>query len=243
MKNNLCGILLFLSLFFWAQSSGETSNSQKVFYGLKSGLNFAFVPEILDEVKENHTKIRFNGGLFADIYLNDKFMLSPLIEYSLKGTDAVFILRNDTFTEGIEINADFSLDYISIPVIGRYKVYDNFYIGLGPYIAFMVKDKAHVYTSQATEDQYNASIDTEGTLEEIDERLSQLDHPLNATINRTDIGVYFDGGYRLNNGLGINMSYAQGLRNIVEGGEDLNVSPKNQVFFVGLDYILPTKKK
>ncbi len=243
MKSVIGIIALFSSALIWSQENVEIQSDSKFNLGIKIGANFAFVPEVLEEVKENHTKIRFNGGVFLDYSVNDHFSIVPMIEYSLKGTDALFILTDDTFPEGVDINAEFSLDYLSFPVLFRYQVYKRFYLGLGPYIAFMVKDKAHVYTPDYVFEQYNARIDTEGTLEETDRALEEIGYPLNVKINRTDLGLYFDIGYRFNNGLGINGSYAQGLRSIIEGrDESFKVSPKNQVFFLGLDYAFPKFK-
>ncbi len=243
MKYLIIISLLGLCIWGYAQENVEVQSESKINMGIKAGANFAFVPEVLEEVKDNNTKIRFNGGIFADFMINEKFSVVPMLEYSLKGTDALFLMRDDVFVEGIDIHADFSLDYISIPVLFRFNAYKGFYLSLGPYIAFMIKDQAHLYTPDYVEEEYNASINTEGTLEEIDRALQELGYPLNVKINRTDIGVYFDLGYRFNNGLGINGSYAQGLRNIIEGRDDnFNVSPKNQVFFIGLEYAFPKFK-
>lgn len=103
-------------------------NAQDVDFGIKGGLNFATL------TGENNSEIGwttdFNFGVMAEIKISEKFSLQPEILYSGQGYGS-----NDN-TEGI-----IALNYINIPVIGKYYVTKKLSLETGPQIGFLLSTK------------------------------------------------------------------------------------------------------
>ncbi len=237
MKNLILFMSFLLALPFLAQEMEDETPQKSIEWGVKAGINMAFIPEVFDELKDNKSKIRFNGGVFMNFSLSDRFQIQPELEYSLRGTNALFIWEDDLFTEGIDVHGDLNLNYIVLPVMVRYLFNDNIYIGLGPYLGFLVKDYVEVYTASYVEEQFGVSAHEEGTLDEVADALRDAGYPLDADANKTDFGINIESGYVFPNNLGINLRYSQGISKILKGREEkIKGSPRNQVFFVGLDY-------
>ena len=149
-------------------------NAQDVKFGLKGGVNFASFSG--KDVENVDSKTAFHVGVLAEIPLLDKFSLQPELLYSVQG-----IKENDD-------NAEFKLNYLQLPLMGKYYVTDEFSLEAGPQVGFLLSAKAKV------------EGEGEGDIKD--------------NMNKTDFGLNFGLGYTLGNRLNVNARYNFGLSKI-----------------------------
>ena len=80
-------LAIFLSSFVFdvsAQDNSTTSKKENTIVGIKAGLNIAnFVG---DDAGDAKSFIGFNGGLFIEFKVSDKFYIQPEFLYSIPGS-------------------------------------------------------------------------------------------------------------------------------------------------------------
>lgn len=103
-------------------------NAQDVEFGIKGGLNFARL--IGDNTSKDQTVTAFNLGAMAEIKILEKFSLQPELLYSGQGYDT-----------GIATEVNIALNYLNIPVIGKYYVTKKLSLEAGPQIGFLLSTK------------------------------------------------------------------------------------------------------
>ncbi len=173
-------------------------NAQDVKFGLKGGVNFASFSG--KDVENVDSKTAFHVGVLAEIPLLDKFSLQPELLYSVQG-----IKENDD-------NAEFKLNYLQLPLMGKYYVTDEFSLEAGPQVGFLLSAKAKV------------EGEGEGDIKD--------------DMNKTDFGLNFGLGYTLGNRLNVNARYNFGLSKIYNKDTFLSdIKAYNSVIQVSVGYI------
>ena len=173
-------------------------NAQDVKFGLKGGVNFASFSG--KDVENVDSKTAFHVGVLAEIPLLDKFSLQPELLYSVQG-----IKENDD-------NAEFKLNYLQLPLMGKYYVTDEFSLEAGPQVGFLLSAKAKV------------EGEGEGDIKD--------------NMNKTDFGLNFGLGYTLGNRLNVNARYNFGLSKIYNKDTFLSdIKAYNSVIQVSVGYI------
>jgi hypothetical protein len=173
-------------------------HAQDVKFGLKGGVNFATFSG--KDVENVDSKTAFHVGVLAEIPLLDKFSLQPELLYSVQG-----IKENDDI-------AEFKLNYLQLPLIGKYYVTDEFSLEAGPQVGFLLSAKAKV------------EGEGEGDIKD--------------DMNKTDFGLNFGLGYTLGNRLNVNARYNFGLSKIYNKDTFLSdIKAYNSVIQVSVGYI------
>ena len=184
-------------IVIFAISIAAFSNAQKskqdegIKLGIKGGLNVA---NLMGDVEDVAIRTSIHAGLVAEIIVNDKFSIQPELLYSGQGA-------SDTSTGGGRIK----LDYITLPVLGKFPIAKNLSLETGPQIGFLVSGK------EKTNDS-NETIPNTKT----------IDFGLNAGLN-----------YELNNGVFFQARYNLGLTDIGFYGDNKRASNSVIQFSIG----------
>ena len=169
-------------------------NSQDIKFGAKAGLNFSSISG--DNTRELDIGITtdFNFGVLAEIPISEKFSFQPELMYSGQGY------------AGESSDDIINLNYLNIPLMGKYYLIKGFSLEVGPQIGFLLSAK-------------NKDTDTD----------------IKDAFNTVDFGVNFGLGYKFTNGINFDVRYNLGLSDInnIDGLTDKN---KNGVFQLSVGY-------
>ena len=203
---------IFLILFVFLLSYGGVRAQEAFIFGIKGGVNFANLGGDFDY--DTKSKTGFHLGLVAEFPLTERFSLQPEVLYSSQGTK--MDMSGTEFGMPYSMESTATLDYINVPVLAKFYVFEGLSLELGPQIGFLVK----------AEDEYSFSFDgeTESGTDDIKEDLKS-----------TDFGLAAGVGYKLTQGIFFNARYILGLSDIqgdegFDGEFDEDVSIKNNVF-------------
>lgn len=137
-----------------------TTSAQSFKFGAKAGANFASLNGDDSDALDGITNFHF--GAVAEIGISEKFAFQPELLYSAQGASLS--------------NIDINLNYITLPLLAKFKVTDGLSIEAGPHVGFLVKDE---FFGEDTE------ADT-------------FDYGLNLGLGYTlDSGLFFQGRYSL----------------------------------------------
>ncbi len=100
-------------------------NAQEIKFGVKGGLNFATISG--DNTKGIDVVTAFNFGVLSEIPISDKFSFQPEIMYSGQG----YSFADNTI----------ALNYLNIPLMGKYYVTKGLSLEAGPQIGFLLSAK------------------------------------------------------------------------------------------------------
>jgi hypothetical protein len=100
-------------------------NAQEIQFGAKGGLNFASISG--DNTGDVDPVTAFNFGLVAEIPISEKFSFQPELMYSGQG----YSFNDDTI----------ALNYLNIPLMGKYYLTKGFSLEAGPQIGFLLSAK------------------------------------------------------------------------------------------------------
>jgi hypothetical protein len=228
---NIYLIFIFFSLICYSQDNDKKLDNKLVF-GPTIGANLSILPKFLDGVKENNPRVGLNIGGLLRYQATNKIFIQTEVTYSQQGTNNVFDIDVEFFgqPQKLEFNGDFKVDYIRVPVVLRMNVWNNFYLGAGPYVSFLTKKYVNLFTD-------DGAIQVSGDFDEVLEQLQKFGVELNIKANDVDYGALFDFGYNLDFGLTLNSRFGIGLTNIIENlDENKNISSKNYFFALGLEY-------
>ena len=103
-------------------------NAQKVKFGAKAGLNFAFITG--DNTEDLKPNTDFHFGLMAEFKISDKFSLQLELIYSGQGAEL-----------NIASEGRISLNYLNLPLIGKYYVTKQLSLEAGPQIGYLLSTK------------------------------------------------------------------------------------------------------
>ena len=104
-------------------------NAQEIKFGVKAGLNFSTISG--DDTRELDIGITtdFNFGVLAEIPISEKFSFQPELMYSGQGY------------AGEGSGEIFILNYLNIPLIGKYYLTKGLSLEAGPQIGFLLSAK------------------------------------------------------------------------------------------------------
>tara|TARA_R110002049_G_scaffold28772_5_gene98153 strand:- start:2460 stop:3053 length:594 start_codon:yes stop_codon:yes gene_type:complete len=186
-------LCLFLTVSSFAQGV--------VRFGAKAGLNIASIggDAYVTGFSGFDSRTSFHLGGLVEIPITEKISVQPEVLYSSQGSK---------FNFGFGSNPDVKLDYINVPILGKYHIIEGLSGELGPVIGVLV----------------NAKATGDGEDEDIKEFYKS-----------TDIGVAIGASYRLPMGVFFSLRYNKGVTDI---NDDPDISAKNQnnVFQVSAGY-------
>lgn len=172
----------------------------EVRFGFKAGLNLASIggDAYYAGFGGFDSRTSFHIGALVEIPFTDKISLQPEVLYSAQGSKYNFGFGG----------TDVMLDYINVPIMGKYHIIAGLSGELGPVIGVLVKAQAK----------------DAGETEDIKE-----------FYKKADIGVGIGASYRLPMGLFGSLRYNKGVSNI---NDDSDITAKNQnnVFQVSAGY-------
>lgn len=197
-----------------------TAQSQEFRIGFKGGVNIASIGG--DYVDGLDPRIGFHVGGLVEIPLAGKFALQPELLYSSQGAK-----------QGSYLGIDFGgyeskviLDYINVPIMGKYYIIEGLSVELGPQIGILVN--AHNKGDYDGE-SYNDDVKN--------------------SYNSLDVAIGIGASYRLNNGVFFSLRFNKGVTKInadldyyvIDGedptpGFDLNYKQHNNVFQISAGY-------
>tara|TARA_R110002049_G_scaffold993_3_gene7137 strand:- start:15824 stop:16480 length:657 start_codon:yes stop_codon:yes gene_type:complete len=199
-----------------------TINAQEIKIGAKTGLNLASITG--DDVDVS-MRPSFHIGGMAEIPVSAEFYVQPELLFSSQGYKV-----KDNDAVGI-------LNYIALPVIGKYYVTDKLSIEAGPQIGYLLS--ANIKTDDSP------APNTGGGNVETAAKASNTKASSASTASsaqKQDIKEYFKSidlafgigaGYKLDNGINLSARYNLGVSNI---SEDSSESIKNSVFMLSVGY-------
>ncbi|WP_282079170.1 porin family protein [Aquimarina algiphila] len=103
-------------------------NAQEIKFGVKAGLNLAFITG--DNAKNIDPNTDFHFGALAEIKVSNKFSLQPELLYSGQG-----------FNTNIDSEGRIALNYLNIPLMAKYYVTERLSLEAGPQVGFLLSTK------------------------------------------------------------------------------------------------------
>lgn len=100
-------------------------NAQKIKLGVKGGINLASVSG--DNTKDIGSVTAFNFGVLSEVPISEKFSFQPELMYSGQG----YSFNDNTI----------ALNYLNIPLMGKYYVTKGLSVEAGPQIGFLLAAK------------------------------------------------------------------------------------------------------
>ena len=190
-------LITVLGLFITAMSFAQG----ELRIGAKAGLNIASIggDAYVTGFSGFDSRTSFHVGALVEVPISDKISVQPEVLYSSQGSK---------FNFGFGSTPDVKLDYVNIPILGKYHIIEGLSGELGPVIGILVK----------------AEADGDGETQDIKE-----------SYKSTDIGVAIGASYRLPMGVFFSLRYNKGVTDI---NDDPDISAKNQnnVFQVSAGY-------
>ena len=161
---------MFLGILFCVQTNAQSSKREEgIVLGVKGGLNMS---NFMGDVEDQGMRTSIHLGLLAEIIVSDNFSVQPELLYSGQGS---------TYTGSAPGFARTKLDYLTVPVLGKFGLTDKLSFEAGPQLGFLVSAKRKTNTS-------NDKI----------EGVKTLDFGLNAGLEyELGSGVIFQGRYNL----------------------------------------------
>lgn len=128
MKKSVLVIALML------MSTTFISAQEYVYFGIKGGVNFSsFNGDGFESFDDPEGRTAFHLGLLAEIPVGERFSIQPEVLYSAQGYDIASLEdANDI---------EYQLDYINVPVLAKFYVFNRFSIEAGPQIGFLVQEE------------------------------------------------------------------------------------------------------
>jgi opacity protein-like surface antigen len=175
------------------------TNAQETRFGIKGGLNLSTI--VGGDVDNTKTLVGFHVGGFAEIHVVEKFFIQPELLYSAQGAK---------FDGPFGTDGDVKLDYLNIPVLGKYYIIDKkFSVEAGPQLGILLSAK--------------------GNGEDIKD-----------FTRSTDFGFNLGAGYNLTDNFSVGLRYTIGLSpisdNDIDNSDDYYDSAKNSNFQISLGY-------
>lgn len=150
-----------------------------------------FIPKIgvnisnMTNMEDTDPRIGLHAGVSGEIALTPEFAVEPGVFYSMQGVKA---------SEG-GTTATWKNDYINVPVLAKYYVYEGLNLFAGPQVGFLVNSQISGKSSGIS-----ASVDTKDVFKAI------------------DFAVVLGAGYQTSMGLNFSVNYNLGLLNVIDSG-------------------------
>ncbi|KAA2219161.1 porin family protein [Maribacter flavus] len=183
--------------------------AQEAHFGLKGGLNYSsIVGDLTDGLK-----FRFSGhgGIFMEIDFSDTFKLQPELMYSSQGfqysTDLAAIQTNGAVGEENDFRTNVQLNFITIPILGKFALNDRIDLEFGPQFGFLL--------NQVTK------------IKDLDQNINAERRAVISGDFQLDYGAAVGLGLILNDNFSISPRFYIGLRNrlnALQGAQNYNAS-------------------
>ena len=193
-----------------AQDNASNSQSMAPSFGVKGGVNFATVNGDFDSPD---SRTSFHAGVFAEFPVAEIFSLQVEALYSGQGfeytTPRVLGFGGD--------KVEYQLDYINVPVLAKFYLFEGFSVEAGPQFSFLVNEEVD---SDPTGDGGDTNTDEAKTFE---------------------FGVAGGVTFQTSMGLFATARYTQGLTDVLKerrdtNGDNVENSINNGVFQIGIGY-------
>ncbi len=209
MKKLLLSIIA-LALMFQTNAQ-ENAVTKSLQIGAKAGVNLSTLTGDISGIKG---RTSFHLGGVAEFPISEKLSIQPELLFSSQGAK-----YSD---EGSLI-----LNYLQVPVMGKYYVMDELSLELGPQFGYLLSAKLK-YDSD--ENGNDPGPNTEGGRSQ-----SVETEDVKSDVKSIDVGLLFGLGYKLDSGINFGMRYNLGLVNAnnIEGSSG---KIKNSVFQISVGY-------
>lgn len=203
---------LFLIVAVAALTVTTSFAQGEVRFGAKGGLNLSSVggDAYYSGFGGFDSRTSFHIGALVEIPVSEKISVQPEVLYSSQGSkfDFGFLYGGSNAVK---------LDYVNIPIMGKYHVIAGLSGELGPVIGFLVKAEQEVDDLDPIEFTRASTVDVKDSYKSI------------------DIAIGIGATYRFPMGVFGSLRYNKGLQNI---NDDPNVTGKNQnnVFQISAGY-------
>ncbi|WP_027379366.1 porin family protein [Chryseobacterium daeguense] len=201
---------------------------EPVRFGIKGGVNFSQFSE--QKLSTKSLRPGFNAGVFVNIPLSEKFAIQPEVLYNQLGSKSVLTEKDLSENSSVKVKENYSLNYISVPLMLQMKPADNFYIEAGPEISYFINGK---YTGDVTTTTTTVGGNTTTQTESYSRDLEK------ERVKKFNLGLGLGLGYYFTPNLGINARYVNSLTHVANNSgvpENMKDKETNRVFQVGLNY-------
>jgi len=175
-------------------------------FGVKAGMNIGS-PEYYGQELKNVVLPHMRA--YMQFMLAEKFYLKPQLLYSMKGGD--FESELQTYTEFYDLR----LNYIDVPILLGYNIYDKLNIEVGPQIGYLLSAKSGWISIEGGSDSREDKIDR---------------------FKKTEISLSIGANYNIYRKVSIYLGYQKALSNIHKHNHSGHT--KNSVFQFGIEYEL-----
>jgi hypothetical protein len=193
-----------------AQDNASNSQSMAPSFGIKGGVNFATVNGDFDSPD---SRTSFHAGVFGEFPVAEIFSIQVEALYSGQGFEF------DTpsgFLGTDRQKVEYQLDYINVPVLAKFYLFEGFSIEAGPQFSFLVNEEID---SAPNDDAGDNNTDEAKTFE---------------------FGVAGGVTFQTSMGLFATARYTQGITDVLKErrfeGENVRNSINNGVFQLGIGY-------
>lgn len=177
-----------------------TQAQQDIRFGIKGGLNISVING--EDVENTESRTSFHGGILLEIPIAEKLSFQPELLYSSVG-----------IKENYD-NPELRLNYLTLPLMAKYYLVNNFSLEVGPQIGLLLSADAKV------------DGESEGGVEEL--------------FKNFDAAINFGIGYKLDNGFNFGARYNLGLIKIFDSfsffNEEVEIKAYNSVFQISIGY-------
>lgn len=201
--------------------------AQTVSFGAKAGINFASISAYNNPTSSTYDSKSYGNIRFEEVTQIEWPKVALETGLSLNGKGGVNTYINPETNTNRRKNT--RLYYLEVPVVLLYKLptkAGTIFLGGGPYAAYGV---AGTYTLSGI--IYDSPIDGTNKV--------SFGNNENSDYKRTDYGLNLRAEIRLLHGIGFELNYEYGLRNIATPGvyDDANIKTRNKVFGIAVSYL------
>lgn len=207
MKKTLLTVLALGAMSF-------SANAQKpdLKLGAKAGLNISSLSSG-DSDDNFKSKTGFNVGVLAEIFINEKFSVQPELLYSSQGAKNSYFDGIPVLGTSFKVDQTIKLDYINIPIMAKYYVWQGLSVQAGPQIGFLVKSEVE--------------SELRGNKKTVD---------IKDSMNTVDFSLNIGAGYDLPMGVFVDARYNFGISNVDKKVDGYQEKMKNGVFQLSVGY-------
>jgi len=188
------------------------TNAQTKF-GTKAGANFSTFTG--KSYTDNTMKTGFHAGGFAEIKASEKLFVQLELLYSEQGAK-VDISYTEQYAINIKYDEKWKLNYLAVPIMVKYYVYEGLNVEAGPQIGILLNAKAKYETSATSPEFFGETVRRSGT-EDIADLFKSIDVAINAGV-----------GYDFTDHIFANARYSYGLIDIYDSSANTSTDVPGQ---------------
>ena len=234
MKKLITFTFLLIGLTGFSQ---EETIASKLKFGVKTGLNISSTSLNMDldlfpgESYDVKSKTGFQIGGIANYQLQEKIQLQTELLFSQLGYEILF-KRDESFGDTYRSTDSYKLNYLQIPIIAKYNIYDNLYIEGGIETSILLSGKLEF---EYVEDNVGEDNDYTGS------DTYNLKSDEGFDVNSIDFGLNIGLSYEYKKFL-VTARYSLGLTNVNSipsddfWVDDLQEKDKNRNFAISVGY-------